>query len=139
MQTLRQIAAALGLPESTLRLYRDEFEEYVPCTGQGRRRRYAEDGSDALRRITDWKKEGWAAGRIREELARERAPRERARRRTTEERLDEALALLTAQAGETAMLRAEVAALRAEMRQLITASRAGAPPHFEDVMAARGV
>lgn len=136
MQTLREVSARLGLPESTLRLYRDEFEEYVPCTGQGRRRRYTEEGLETLRRIVEWKREGWTAGRIRDALARERTPRERTRRRTAEERLDEVLVLLTAQGSEIAMLRTEVAALRAELRHLTTILRADSPPHLEDIVAA---
>lgn len=129
--TLNKMAAVLDVPGSTLRLYRDEFEEYVPCTGEGRKRRYNDEGVAALRRIVAWKREGWSAGRIRDELARERTPRERTRRRTTEERLDEAILLLTAQSGEIALLRAEVAALIAALREHGSALRAPETPSFE--------
>ena len=136
IRTLREVSALLGMPESTLRLYRDEFEEYVPCVGQGRKRRYTSEGVDALRRIVEWKRGGWSAGQIRDTLARERTPRERVRRRTAEERLDEVIGLLTAQAGEIAMLRAEVSALRASVAEVSAASRVHEAPHLEDVLAA---
>ena len=118
MATLREIAAAAGIPESTARLYRDEFEEFLETTGQGKRRRYSDTAVETMRRIVAWKREGWSAASIRDELARERMPAPRARRRTTEERLDEITAVLRAQAGEVAMLRAEVGALRAEIKRL---------------------
>ncbi|NLY42212.1 MAG: MerR family transcriptional regulator [Desulfovibrionales bacterium] len=38
--TLREIAAQLDLPESSIRYYRDRFKEFIPFVGQGRRRRY---------------------------------------------------------------------------------------------------
>lgn len=136
--TIAEVARIIGAPLSTVRLYRDEFEEYVPCRGQGRKRRYEAEGIDVLRRIVAWKRDGWAGSRIREELARERLPRERVRRRTNEERLDEALLLLTAQAGEIAMLRSEVSALRGAMNELSSAVRAESapPPRFEEALTA---
>jgi DNA-binding transcriptional MerR regulator len=113
LTSLRDIATSLTTPESTLRLYRDEFEEFVATSGQGRRRRYPEESVQILRRIVERKRGGWPSARIREELAREVTPQARSRRRTQEERLDEVIGLLTAQTEEIAMLRAEVAALRA--------------------------
>jgi hypothetical protein len=38
--TLRAIAHALRLPESTVRYYRDAFAEFLPTEGRGRRRRH---------------------------------------------------------------------------------------------------
>jgi Predicted transcriptional regulators len=115
--SLKQFSLSLGVPESTLRLYRDEFEEYLPVTGTGRRRRYPAEALGILRQIVVWKKEGWTGGQIREELRKSAQPAARARGRTAESRLDEAIALLRAQAGEIALLRAEVAALRADLRR----------------------
>jgi len=72
--TLRQIARRLRLPESTVRYYRDTFENLVPSVGRGRRRRYPEAAGIALRVIAD----GFAHGRTREairaELARPAGP-----------------------------------------------------------------
>jgi hypothetical protein len=59
--TLRAIAERLGLPESTVRYYRDAFPDLVPTVGMGRRRRYPEPAVEVLRRIAD----GYAAGRAR--------------------------------------------------------------------------
>jgi DNA-binding transcriptional MerR regulator len=132
--TLKEVAQSLGLPESTLRLYRDEFDELIPTVGSGRRRRYPAEGADVLRRIAQWRRDGRAAGEIRDALSRERQPRERARRRNTDERLDEVVARLTAQAGEIAMLRVEVGALRAEMKRLVEVLREDRPPTLEDAL-----
>nr|CAA9290064.1 hypothetical protein AVDCRST_MAG63-4269 [uncultured Armatimonadetes bacterium] len=57
------------------------------------------------------------------------------RRRTSEERLDEAIGLLTAQAGEIAMLRAEVSALRAAVGELSSVLRPESVPRLEDILA----
>ncbi len=58
LHTLREIARTLGLPESTVRYYRDAFSEYVPTVGRGRRRRYPPEAIAVLRRIADLFAEG---------------------------------------------------------------------------------
>jgi DNA-binding transcriptional MerR regulator len=139
MESLKELAIKLGVPESTLRLYRDEFDELVPVAGgEGRRRRYGPEGTETLRLIVGWKREGKPAAAIRAELERRAAPRERARRRDTDGRLDEVSALLTAQAGEIALLRAEVGALRAALRELTATLRREEDALYamEDVQAA---
>lgn len=118
MQTLKQIAEDVSMPESTLRLYRDEFEEYLPATGEGRRRRYPDTTAALLRSVVEWKKRGWSATQIRDSLAKVQRPQEKARRRGTDERLDEIAARLAAQQSEVAALRIEVGALREEIRRL---------------------
>jgi DNA-binding transcriptional MerR regulator len=134
MQSLKEVAERLGLPESTLRLYRDEFEDWIPTQGEGRRRRYGEKGIEALRRIVEGKRAGWAAGKIRDELARDQTPVVRARRRNTDERLDEIAARLQAQSSEIALLRVEVGALRAELRRLTEVLRRDAVPTIEEAV-----
>ena len=57
--TLRQVADDLGLPESTVRYYRDAFLDHIPSVGTGRRRRYPPPAVAVLRSIA----EGYAAGR----------------------------------------------------------------------------
>lgn len=131
MASLKDIAAGCGVPESTLRVYRDEFADLVPTRGEGRRRRYEEAGAAVLRQIVRWKQEGWGSARIRDELQRQRRPQERARLRTTEERLDAIDARLQAQSGELAALRVEMGALRAEMRRLVETLQQQVPPTFE--------
>jgi DNA-binding transcriptional MerR regulator len=134
MNTLKEVAERLRMPESTLRLYRDEFEEWIPTQGEGRRRRYDERGVEALRRIIEGKRAGWTAGKIRDELARDRTPVARARRRNTDERLDEIAARLQAQASEMALLRVEVGALREELRRLTEVLRRDAVLAMEDAV-----
>jgi DNA-binding transcriptional MerR regulator len=123
MQTLKEIAEAVSIPESTLRLYRDEFEEYLPAMGEGRRRRYADSTATLLRQVVEWKKKGWSATQIRDGLAKVQRPQDKARRRTTDERLDEIAARLITQQSEVAALRIEVGALREEIRNLTDALR----------------
>jgi DNA-binding transcriptional MerR regulator len=51
--TIAQLASELGLPESTVRYYRDRFKDYVPVIGQGRSRRYRPEAAEVLRFIAD--------------------------------------------------------------------------------------
>ncbi|GAB4455104.1 MAG: hypothetical protein OHK0029_10640 [Armatimonadaceae bacterium] len=118
MKNLKEIAQDAGVPESTLRLYRDEFEELVPASGSGRRRRYEAEGEALLRQIVEWKRAGWTSVRIRDELKKTRQPRHRARQRNLEERLDELSTQIAALHRETVELRAEIGALRSAVAEL---------------------
>lgn len=51
--TMAQIAQQLGLPESTVRYYRDKFSEWIPVVGEGRHRRYPPEVVEILRIIAD--------------------------------------------------------------------------------------
>ncbi|MFQ5549923.1 MAG: MerR family transcriptional regulator [Gemmatimonadales bacterium] len=51
LYSLREIAQELGLPESTVRYYRDSFADYLPTVGTGRRRRYPEEALAILRQV----------------------------------------------------------------------------------------
>ena len=62
--TVRQLAAELELPESTIRFYRDAFIEHIPSVGTGRRRRYPSSAIAILRSIAD----GYAYGMNRSEI-----------------------------------------------------------------------
>ena len=62
--TIRRIAEALALPESTVRYYRDQFARHIPFSGRGRRRRYPDEAVAILRFVAD----AYAAGRRREEI-----------------------------------------------------------------------
>jgi DNA-binding transcriptional MerR regulator len=62
--TLRQVADELGLPESTVRYYRDAFLDHIPSVGTGRRRRYPPPAVAVLRSVA----RGYAAGRSREQI-----------------------------------------------------------------------
>ncbi len=111
--SLREIAELFEMPESTLRLYRDEFKEFVVARGEGRRRRYDEAALQTLREITRWKKASVKSDTIRDALKKQKRPESQARRRTTEDRLDELIALVRAQSEQLAQLRTEVGQLRA--------------------------
>lgn len=116
---LKEIARVIAVPESTVRLYRDEFEEFLPAVGEGRRRRYDDGAVVTLRRIVEWKKSGMAGATIRQELARTSTPQEKRRVVTQEDRMTALLAALESQAGEIAALRAEVGSLRNEVGRLV--------------------
>jgi DNA-binding transcriptional MerR regulator len=64
LYTLRAIALQLGLPESTVRYYRDVFVRYIPAAGRGRRRRYPPEAVERLRLVA----EGFAENHTREEI-----------------------------------------------------------------------
>ena len=59
--TIAQIAKQLGLPESTVRYYRDRFSEYIPTTGEGRGRRYRGEAVEVFRVIADKLRAGMPA------------------------------------------------------------------------------
>lgn len=62
--TVRDIARQLGLPESTVRYYRDAFAVYLPTVGTGRRRRYPAEAIPVLRLVAA----GYAQNRPRAEI-----------------------------------------------------------------------
>jgi len=62
--TLRQVADDLGLPESTVRYYRDAFLDHIPSVGTGRRRRYPPPAVAVLRSIAA----GYASGRSHQQI-----------------------------------------------------------------------
>ena len=62
--TVRDIARELGLPESTVRYYRDAFAGYLPAVGTGRRRRYPLEVVPLFRVVA----EGYAQNRARGEI-----------------------------------------------------------------------
>ena len=117
-QSLREIAEKISMPESTLRLYRDEFEEFIEARGEGRRRRYDERAAGTLEKVADWKRAGWKSDAIRDSLKKQARPESQARRRTTDDRLDELIALTRAQAAEIAQLRASVEGQKSEIARL---------------------
>jgi DNA-binding transcriptional MerR regulator len=62
--TLRQLSLEIGLPESTVRYYRDAFIEHVPSVGTGRRRRYPREAVAVLQSIA----KNYAVGRSRGQI-----------------------------------------------------------------------
>jgi len=64
LYTIRDVARELGLPESTVRYYRNAFSAYLPAVGTGRRRRYPAEAIPLLRLVA----EGYAQSRPRAEI-----------------------------------------------------------------------
>ncbi len=64
LYTIRDVARELGLPESTVRYYRNAFAAYLPSVGTGRRRRYPAEAIPLLRLVA----EGYAQNRPRAEI-----------------------------------------------------------------------
>ena len=62
--TIRDVARELGLPESTVRYYRNAFAAYLPSVGTGRRRRYPAEAVPLFRLVA----EGYAQNRPRLEI-----------------------------------------------------------------------
>lgn len=61
LYTIAEIAAELGLSESTVRYYRDKFAEYIPAIGEGKKRRYRPAALEALRFIAESLRSGKTA------------------------------------------------------------------------------
>ncbi|HEY8393614.1 MAG TPA: MerR family transcriptional regulator [Thermaerobacter sp.] len=59
--TIADIARRLGLPESTVRYYRDRFVAYIPTVGEGRHRRYRPEALEVLRFVADAMRAGTPA------------------------------------------------------------------------------
>jgi DNA-binding transcriptional MerR regulator len=64
LYTIRDVARELGLPESTVRYYRNAFAGFLPSVGTGRRRRYPAEAIPLLRLVA----EGYAENRPRIEI-----------------------------------------------------------------------
>jgi hypothetical protein len=70
--TLRAIAHALHLPESTVRYYRDAFAEFLPTEGRGRRRRHPAGVLPLFELIAEGFATNWSRDDIRAALAERR-------------------------------------------------------------------
>ncbi|MCX2726797.1 site-specific integrase [Thermomicrobium sp. 4228-Ro] len=66
--TLTEIARRLGLPETTVRYYRDRFAPYLPAVGSGRARRYPQQTVERLRWIVEQLRAGASPHEIEAQL-----------------------------------------------------------------------
>lgn len=66
--TIKDISRELEVPESNLRYYRDRFEDFLPCVGQGRKRRYKNEALEVFRFIVQGFKQDKTTEQIAEEL-----------------------------------------------------------------------
>lgn len=53
LYSIAELAKITGIPESTVRYYRNKYEEYFEYVGVGRKRRYKESAVDVLRTIAE--------------------------------------------------------------------------------------
>jgi DNA-binding transcriptional MerR regulator len=51
--TVKQLARELAMPEPTVRFYRDRLSDFIPSSGEGRRRRYTDEALALLREARD--------------------------------------------------------------------------------------
>ncbi|MDW8059502.1 MAG: MerR family transcriptional regulator [Thermomicrobium sp.] len=66
--TLTEVARCLGLPETTVRYYRDRFAPYLPAVGSGRSRRYPLRTVERLRWIVEQLRAGVSVAEIEAQL-----------------------------------------------------------------------
>ncbi|MFN3337561.1 MAG: MerR family transcriptional regulator [Thermomicrobium sp.] len=66
--TLSEVAQRLGLPETTVRYYRDRFAPYLPVVGEGRSRRYPPQAVERLRWIVEQLRAGSSVQEIEAQL-----------------------------------------------------------------------
>lgn len=68
MLTIKEIADQLQMPATTLRGYRDEFDDYLPNEGEGRFRRYSDECIQLLSNIKAMKQNGLSKEEIESQL-----------------------------------------------------------------------
>ncbi len=69
--TIKDIAATLGAPESTILHWRNQYDEFLPSVGEGKRKRYRKTAIEVLRSVQDRLNRNETATEIREALSRE--------------------------------------------------------------------
>jgi len=66
--TLKEIAEILNVGESTVRYWRDQYSEFLPYTGEGRKKRYPENAVNMLRFTAECVKRGMNSDEIKKAL-----------------------------------------------------------------------
>jgi DNA-binding transcriptional MerR regulator len=69
--TIKDLAEELGAPESTVRHWRDQFKEFLPSVGEGKKKRYRKSAIEVLRFAKGLFDRNETATEIREALSRE--------------------------------------------------------------------
>jgi len=67
--TITGIAQKLGMPESTVRYYRNKFPDFIPAVGEGRKRKYRPETLEIISLIEKMFRENRTAVEIAERLA----------------------------------------------------------------------
>ena len=68
LYTIKELSSILDVPESTLRYYRDRFEEFIPVVGKGRKRRYKKESIEIFKQIIKGYEEDLTTKQIRNNL-----------------------------------------------------------------------
>jgi len=68
LYTIKELSSILNVPESTLRYYRDRFEEFIPVVGKGRKRRYKQESIEIFKQIIKGYEEDLTTKQIRNNL-----------------------------------------------------------------------
>ncbi|WP_461834558.1 helix-turn-helix domain-containing protein [Desulfothermus sp.] len=68
LYTIKELSSILNVPESTLRYYRDRFEEFIPVVGKGRKRRYKKESIEIFKQIIKGYEEDLTTKQIRNNL-----------------------------------------------------------------------
>ena len=67
--TITGIAQKLGMPESTVRYYRNKFPDFIPAVGEGRKRKYRPEALEVITLIEKMFRENRPVAEIAERLA----------------------------------------------------------------------
>jgi len=67
--TITGIAQKLGMPESTVRYYRNKFPDFIPAVGEGRKRKYRQETLEVISLIEKMFRENRPAFEIADRLA----------------------------------------------------------------------
>lgn len=121
MYTIAEMARRLGIPEATVRFYRDRYSQWIGSTGSGRNRRYTEDALLVLRVVSEMSRAGAPYDTIVGELTRRGFAVESQQQQSAE--AQQQLAEVTTPGDLAAALQAlvgEVSAMRAQLVELTT-------------------
>ncbi|MDL2280697.1 MerR family transcriptional regulator [Selenomonadales bacterium OttesenSCG-928-I06] len=66
--TIKAISQQIGIPQSTLRYYRDLYSQYLPHTGEGKRKRFYKEAIDVFQAISNGMKNNKPSTEIEHEL-----------------------------------------------------------------------
>jgi len=130
--TLHQIAIALKQPESTIRSWRDRYDQFMPTVGDGRKKRFRRQAVDVFATIAELAAEGYKTDEIAERLSvqyqrfigksnenrNEQASLEIYSANKTLQRLTDAVEELIKQRDDNRQLRQHIEALEGRIRAL---------------------
>lgn len=69
MLTIAEISKRLQVPESTIRSWRDRYDDFIPSSGKGRKKRFPDEALAVFRMIAEQSADGATATAIAERLS----------------------------------------------------------------------